>query len=148
VAITVVIDSNLYIAALLTTDPSSPTVRLFRAVIGGEIEGFTSPFQLSEVVDVLNRRRFRKKVSVDAAMGFVGLIKDRLTVVAGAYVDLDVVPKDVKDNPIVAIALEAQARYLITDDAKHLLPLKVIAISGFRPIQVVGLEDFMALHGL
>jgi putative PIN family toxin of toxin-antitoxin system len=143
----VVIDSNLLIAALLTRDPTSPTVRLFRAATSHKrISAHTSSFQLSELVDVLGRPKFRKLVSVDDAIRYVGLIRSSFTMVEGTYRDLDLVPKDAKDNPIVAIALEAGARYLITDDTRHLLSLKVIRLSGGRPVQVVSLEDFDGLE--
>ena len=130
----VVIDSNLLVSALLTRDPSSPTVRLLRAALERKIRAYTSPFQLSELVDVLNRPKFRNHVSVDDALRFVGLIRSKFKVVMGLYRDVDVVPKDAKDNPIVAIALEAGAGYLITDDTRHLLPLEVVMISGHRPV--------------
>lgn len=142
----VVVDSNLLVSALLTRDPSSPTVELFRRAIGREISAYTSPFQLSELVDVLTRPRFRRAVTVQDAMRFVGLIKDRFTVVAGVYRDLDVVPDDAKDNPIVAIGMEADADFLVTEDAKHLLSLKAIRLSGHRTLQMVGLDDFNRLQ--
>ena len=142
----VVVDSNLLVSALLTRDPSSPTVELFRRAISREISAYTSPFQLSELVDVLTRPRFRRAVTVQDAMRFVGLIKDRFTVVAGAYRDLDVVPKDAKDSPIVAIGLEVEADFLVTEDAKHLLSLKAIRLPGHKTLQMVGLDDFNRLQ--
>ena len=142
----VVVDSNLLVSALLTGDPSSPTVALFRRALSREISAYTSPFQLSELVDVLTRPRFRRAVTVQDAMRFVGLIKDRFTVVAGAYRDFDLVPNDAKDNPIVAIGLEAEAGFLVTEDAKHLLSLKSIRLSGHRTLQIVSLDNFNRLE--
>lgn len=140
--IKVVVDSNLLTSALLSRDSTSPSVQLFRRAIGRRVTAYTSPFQLSELVEVLGRPRFRRAISVQDVMRFVSLIKDRFNVVAGSYQDLDLVPKDAKDNPIVAIGLEAEAGYLITDDARHLLPLKVVLLAGHRPLQIVDLDAF------
>lgn len=141
-AVKVVVDSNLLVSALLTRDPRSPTVTLFRRAIAGEIAAHTSPFQLAELVDVLGRPKFRRSVAVEDALRLIEFIRNRFVLVGGRYDALDVVPRDARDNPIMAIGLEAEAHYLITDDGKHLLPLKVIKVAGHRPLQIVSLEDF------
>ncbi len=142
----VVVDSNLLVSALLSRDPTSPTVQLFRRAVRGNVSAYTSPFQLSELVDVLTRPKFRRSVSVQDAMRFIGLIKETFKVGEGSYRDIELVPKDAKDNPTVAIGLEANARYLITDDSKHLLSLKVVLMPGHKPLQLVSLGDFNRLE--
>lgn len=142
----VVVDSNLLVAALLSRDPDSPTVRLFRRAVARHIVAFTSRFQLAELVDVLSRPKFRKAVSLEDALRFVGFVREKFHMVEGRHADLDVVPEDAKDNPIVAIGLEAEAQYLVTDDVKHLIPLKVIRVTGHRPLQIVSLEAFDRLE--
>lgn len=79
-------------------------------------------------------------------MRFIGLIKEAFNVVAGSYRDIDLVPSDAKDNPIVAIGLEAEARYLITGDAKHLLSLKVVLMPAHKALQIVSIEEFNRLE--
>ncbi len=145
-AVGVVIDSNLLIAALLTQDPASPTARLFQAAQERRIIAYTSPFQLAELVDVLIRPKFRKSVTLNDALAFVELVQKTFRVTAGTYRGIVTVPKDANDDPIVAIALESGTRYLITEDAKHLLPLKVIMLPGHQAVQVVSLEDFNRLE--
>lgn len=68
-------------------------------------------------------------------------------VVPGHYEDLDKVPTDLKDNIVVACALEAEADYIVTDDRRDLLPLKVIRCSGYRPVQIVSPLAFLRLLG-
>jgi len=68
-------------------------------------------------------------------------------VVPGHYQDLDKVPSDLKDNIVVACALEAEADYIVTDDRRDLLPLKVIRCSGYRPVQIVSPPAFLRLLG-
>jgi predicted nucleic acid-binding protein len=55
------------------------------------------------------------------------------------------VPTDPKDNPVVATALEAEAEYLVTLDARDLLALKVIVLRAHRPLQIVSPSDFLAM---
>ena len=111
----VVIDSNVIISALITRDPASPAVRLLRAAFNRkQIVAYTSPHQLAELIDVLNRRKFRKRLLLDDAMAFIGLIKTKFNVVPGTYQDLDIVPTDAKDNLIVAIAFEANLKYIVS----------------------------------
>jgi len=50
---------------------------------------------------------------------------------------------DPKDNHIVATALEGGAEYIVTEDARDLLSLKVIKVHGFPPIQVVDAKGFV-----
>ncbi len=70
----------------------------------------------------------------------------RIAVVApGRYQHLDKVPTDVKDNMVVACALEAGAQYIVTDDRRDLLPLKVIRCPGFEPVQIVRPSAFLRL---
>lgn len=68
-------------------------------------------------------------------------------VVPGHYQGLDKVPSDFKDNMVVACALEAEADYIVTDDRRDLLPLKVIRCSGYHPVQIVSPPAFLRLLG-
>jgi hypothetical protein len=40
----------------------------------------------------------------------------------------DLVAREPDDNPVVACALEAGARFVVTDDRKHLLPIKALRV--------------------
>jgi predicted nucleic acid-binding protein len=57
-------------------------------------------------------------------------------VVAGALQNVDRVPADARDNPVVEAALEGGAVAIISDD-NDLLSLKVIKVRGLRAIQIV-----------
>jgi len=65
-------------------------------------------------------------------------------VVEGEYQDLDIVPRDAKDNPIAATALEGQVPYLVSRD-QDLLSLKVLRVPGHRSVQIVGPQAFLRL---
>ena len=68
-------------------------------------------------------------------------------VVPGHYQGIDKVPTDFKDNIVVCCALESEADYIVTDDRRDLLPLKVIRCAGYRPVQIVSPLAFLRLLG-
>jgi predicted nucleic acid-binding protein len=47
---------------------------------------------------------------------------------------------------VVACALEGDARFVVTDDRKHLLPIKVVRIAGHRTVQIVSPAQFLRHH--
>ena len=65
-------------------------------------------------------------------------------VVPGRY-RVDLVSTDPKDNPVLACAIEGMAGYVVTDDRRDLLPLKVVRLAGQSPIQIVSAAGFLRL---
>jgi predicted nucleic acid-binding protein len=59
----------------------------------------------------------------------------KAVVVAGAFKEVDKVPDDAKDKPLVEAALEGAAEAIVSDDV-DLLSLKVVKVRGFRPVQM------------
>jgi uncharacterized protein len=58
----------------------------------------------------------------------------------GELPDIDAVPNDPKDNPVVATAVAGKADYLVTGDRAHLLPL-----GEYRGVRTVSPRAFLAL---
>lgn len=67
--------------------------------------------------------------------------------IAGGTFEIDFVPTDAKDNHIVSAALEGGADYIVTEDARDLLSLKVVRVRGFAPIQVLDAKAFLRQLG-
>lgn len=67
----------------------------------------------------------------------------RIGVLVPGRFDVSMVPTDAKDNPIVACALEGDADYIVTDDRRDLLPLKVIRVAGHKAVQIVAPTSFL-----
>jgi putative PIN family toxin of toxin-antitoxin system len=65
-------------------------------------------------------------------------------VVPGRY-QVDLVSTDPKDNPVLACAIEGDAGYVVTDDRRDLLPLKVVRLAGHLPIQIVSAAGFLRI---
>jgi hypothetical protein len=65
-------------------------------------------------------------------------------VVPGRY-QVDLVSTDPKDNPVLACAIEGLADYVVTDDRRDLLPLKVVRLAGHAAIQIVSTAGFLRI---
>jgi len=141
-----VLDSNLLVRGLLRRRRSS-AVALLDAVSDGRLRLVTSDYLLAEVDRVLREPEVRVLRSLSDAQidAFLGLLRNLADVVAGTY-ELDVVPGDPADNPVLACAVEADARFVVTDDRRHLLPLKVLRLRGHRAVQIVSPTDFLRHH--
>jgi predicted nucleic acid-binding protein len=116
-----IVDSNLVIRGLLRRRPRSVAVRLLDAAIDGRFHLVLSPYLLAEA------------------------LAEVAQVVEGAYA-VNLVARDPDDNPVVACALEAGARYVVTDDRKHLLPMKAVRVAGYRTVQIVSPVEFLRHH--
>ena len=51
---------------------------------------------------------------------------------------VDIVKKDPKDNIIIEAAITGNAKYIVTGDARHLLPLKKVG-----NIKIVSVNEFL-----
>ena len=146
-AIRAVLDTNIYISAFLSSQGASG-----RVLDAGFEEGLfipvTSPAILEELIDVLGRPATMKRAQRNLAelAAFHRLVKRESEVIEGDYQGLDIVPRDARDNPIAAAALEGQASYLVSQD-DDLLSLKVLRMPGHRPVQIVTPRAFLRLLG-
>ena len=142
-----VVDSNLLVRGVLGRHPRAYGVRLLESWLQDRFELVTSDYLLDEVRRALQRPKVRAlapTMSVRALNDAVTRIRDAAEYVAGDF-EVDLVPLDVKDNAVLACALEGDAGYVVTDDRKHLLPLKVVRVAGYRLVRVVDAALFLDL---
>ncbi len=142
-----VLDTNLVIRILIS--PFGVTSRLLVALTERAFDFVTSETLLEELIDVLRSPRLQKYApfSDQDLRRIVGVLRRVALVVPGHYQELDKVPTDFKDNMVVGCALESGAEYIVTDDRRDLLPLKVIHCAGYRPVQIVSPLAFLRLLG-
>jgi putative PIN family toxin of toxin-antitoxin system len=142
-----VLDTNLVIRGLIS--PHGVTSRLFGALTERAFRFVTSELLLEELVDVLRSPRLQKHAPLtdQDLQRIVAVLRRVALVVPGDYQGLDRVPTDLKDNMVVCCALESGAEYIVTDDRRDLLPLKVIRCAGYRPVQIVSPLAFLRLLG-
>jgi putative PIN family toxin of toxin-antitoxin system len=139
-----IVDTNILVRGILRRRESA-AVRVFDALVRGDFQPLISSYILGEVRKTLcepdvRALRHLEDQEIDA---IVCALREVCELVPGHYKDLDRVPRDLKDRPIVAAGIEGGADFLITDDRRDLLPLKVILLAGHRPLQILTPGDFL-----
>jgi len=141
-----VVDTNLLVRGILRRRPDSKAVQLYEAIRGRRFRLVTSEYVLDEVRRTLQRPDVGAIASVsEAAIARVLQGLRRTAHYVPGDFEVELVPRDPKDNPIVACALEGDAGYVVTDDRKHLLPLKIVRVAGYRPVRIVSPSLFLDL---
>jgi putative PIN family toxin of toxin-antitoxin system len=146
VIVRAVIDTQIIIRGIVRRRQSAAGQVFDLALAGELVRGVTSPLLLDELRRVLKRDEIRKLTEppledalIERAVAYVG---QRFEVVPGLFVDVDKVPDDAKDNPLVEAALEAEVPSIVSDD-RDLKSLKVIQVAGFRAIQIYAPGPFL-----
>lgn len=136
----VVVDANVLARFVLT--PGGFSARLLEALKGGDFVLVTSEAILDEVAALLARPRVQRygPYPHDEIRDAIDGLRGRGDVVAGRY-QVFAAADDPKDNHVLAAALEGSADFVVTDDRKHLLPLK-----HYHRIQIVSVPDFLRHH--
>lgn len=132
--IRVVLDTHIWLSALLLGGPPEDVVTLLQA---GEAEAFISPAMLDELAGVLQRKKFNLSAAeVDV---LVRGVAESATLVHPAA-SVAVVKEDDTDNRILEGAVAAGAAFVISGDA-HLLKL-----GKFGRTIVLKPADFLRQH--
>ncbi|MCG9891491.1 MAG: putative toxin-antitoxin system toxin component, PIN family [Thermosynechococcaceae cyanobacterium MS004] len=129
-----VFDSNVIISALLFE--SSKPARAFRyALQHGEI--LLSLELLEELNEVLSRKKFSRYITSHEREAFLETF-----VAVAVLVDL-VTPvqacRDPKDDPILGLALDGDAAYIISGDAD------LLVLSPFQNVKIITAETFLSM---
>ncbi len=137
-----VLDANLIVRGLLT--PYGGAGRLLVSLAQGLFVFVTSESILYEVATILSEPRVQRygPFPPQEIRQRVDLLR-RIGVLVAGKLDVSLVPTDAKDNPVAACALEGGAEYIVTDDRRDLLPLKVIRVAGYKPVQIVAPRAFL-----
>lgn len=106
----IVFDTNIWISYLLGKRLSS----LSHYIFSGRITILYSQELLDELISVLSRPKFAKKISQDQITAIVQLITDRGEEVVVSYVEP--ICRDPKDDFLLALARSGAADHLITGD--------------------------------
>jgi len=116
-----VADTNVVVSGLLWSGPPRRILDLARA---GAIDLFTSPELLSELEDVLSRRKFSRRLALagveprELVLGYAALARVILPLEISPVIE-----RDPDDDAVLACALTVRAEVIISGD-RHLLDLK------------------------
>ncbi len=133
----VVLDTNVLISSLLKSESKARDI--YRLVLRGEIELYTSVDLINELSRVLEYPKFKfeklqKKV-------FLKNLTRVATILVNPGLRIDLIKEDPPDNKFLECAVEAKVDYLISGDNKHLLPLK-----NFQGIRIISPSEFLKLY--
>ena len=141
-----VLDTQLVIRGLVRRRRSAAVELFDLALEGVRVRAVTSPLLLAECESVLRLPHVRALTNPplddDLIQRAVDYIGERFIVVAGAFKEVDRVPDDAKDNPLIEAALEGAAEAIVSDDV-DLLSLKMVKVRGFRPVQIYAPGPFL-----
>ena len=116
----VVLDTGILIAALITADTSPDQV--YQAWRKKRFTLVTSVWQLGEFRRASRYERVKKFLKPAEAGNLINGLKRHATVLK-ELPDVDL-SRDPMDNPVLAMAIAAEADYLVTGDRRGLLSLK------------------------
>lgn len=129
----IVIDTNDFISALIGKKHREKVTKVLERT---DIELFADNNLLTELSDLAYRDKFRKYVTPEEIALFLEVIRARLTIIEPTSIVTD--SPDPDDNNLLALAVDAQAEYLITGNKIDLLDL-----SPYRGIKIIRLQRFL-----
>ena len=132
----VVLDTNVFISALITRGLAAQALKLWQQ---NRYDLVTSTWQISELQGVTRREHVRRYLKPGDAGALVNALRDK-AVVLEALPRMDSSP-DPDDNPILATAAAGGANYLVTGDKTDLQALE--KVEGVRILTVRGFMDIM-----
>ena len=129
-----VIDTNVFISALLTKNKDSATIKVFDAIVSGEITPLYHKDILTEYSEVLHRQKFK-------------FSEDNIKAVLSAIVKfgVEVFPKptgeilvDMDDLIFYEVAMEKRddGSYLVTGNQKH-YPVRDYIVTPAEMIEII-----------
>jgi putative PIN family toxin of toxin-antitoxin system len=141
-----ILDTQLVIRGIVGRRRSAAVELFDLALEGVRLLAVTSPTLLEECDSVLKLPEVRgltvPPLDDDLIQRAMRYIIERFVVVTGSFKDVDKVPDDVRDNPLIEAALEGAVEAIVSDDA-DLLSLKVVKVRGFRPVQIYAPGPFL-----
>lgn len=118
----VVLDTGILIAALITKD--TPPDLIYQAWRKRRFELVTSEWQLNEFRRVSHYPKLRKYLKPIEAGNLVNGLRYQ-AVLLETLPDVDL-SEDPDDNPLLAMAIAAEADYLVSGDKRDVLSLKKV----------------------
>ena len=117
-----VLDTNIVVAGLLWNGPPRRLIEL--AIEGDIVELFSSPALLDELVHTLGYAKFADRIQTSAT-SVAKLTTQYATMVSVVMPTIvpRVVTSDADDDHVIAAAVAARAKWIVTGDLKHLLPI-------------------------
>ena len=130
-----VIDTNVLVSALLSSNDDAATVRVFEMVLSGEIIPVYSSSIVKEYGDVLSRRKFGFSEDL---VGYLLSSIEKYGVLVNPSPSGMILP-DMKDLPFYEVVLEKRedGAYLVTGNIKH-FPKEPFIVTPRELLELLG----------
>jgi uncharacterized protein len=126
----VVIDTNIWISFLI----GKSLTGLTDAIIANRVQVLFSDDLFSELLEVLQRPKFKKYFSSAAIEQLLALLYEKIAWVN--VVDEFTDCRDKKDNFLLNLSVSGQANYLITGDAD------LLVLNPFHGVEIISYQFF------
>ena len=130
-----VIDTNVIVSALLSSNLESNPVKVFRAIVQERIVPLYNDEILEEYKSVLSRPKFNLNLSLIETI-IKAIITDGLNIDRTPAADIEF--PDPKDLVFYEVALSVEDSYLITGNIRH-FPVKPFVVTPAEMVRI--LED-------
>lgn len=130
-----VIDTNVIVSALLSSNLESNPVKVFRAIVQERIVPLYNDEILEEYKSVLSRPKFNLNLSLIETI-IKAIITDGLNIDRTPAADIEF--PDPKDIVFYEVALSVEDSYLITGNIRH-FPVKPFVVTPAEMVRI--LED-------
>ncbi len=127
-----VIDTNVLVSALLTSNINSPTVKIINALLDNDVTPLYNDEIIDEYKDVLNRPKF--KFSKKTVNFYIKAIQQRG--ISTTRTQSDEVFPDPKDIVFYEVAMSKEDAYLVTGNIKH-FPQKPIVVTPAEMLEIL-----------
>jgi putative PIN family toxin of toxin-antitoxin system len=127
-----VIDTNVLVSALLTSNINSPTVKVINALLDNDVTPLYNDEIIDEYKDVLNRPKF--KFSKKTVNFYIKAIQQQG--ISTQRTQSDEVFPDPKDIVFYEVAMSKEDAYLVTGNIKH-FPQKPIVVTPAEMLEIL-----------
>jgi putative PIN family toxin of toxin-antitoxin system len=132
-----VYDTTILASGIVAT--RDPIAHIINAAISGQVELIISPYILDELRRTLTTKRyFRDRITDAERETYLSRLEAVATLITPHHA-LSGVVADPNDDPIIDLAVSAQARYLVTGDKK------VLDVGEYQGVKILTARDFFAL---
>lgn len=125
--ISAVLDTNVILQSLIGS-PSSASSRTVQSLFAGNFAMIASQSTLGELTAVLNQDRVQQRHNLNevAMATFFAALLTRSRICDDAPERMPSLVRDITDRKFLSLAEAHQADFLVTNDRRHLIPLKQV----------------------
>jgi putative PIN family toxin of toxin-antitoxin system len=126
----VVIDTNIWISFLI----GKAIAGLNQAIINDRVIILFSDDLFCELIEVLNRPKFKKYFSESAIQNLISLLNEKVELIETSFRFDDC--RDKKDNFLLDLAVSGNANYLVTGDSD------LFILNPFKNVEIISYQHF------